>query len=113
MKPEQRLVNILFDDVKLLKTTSITCGHIIGLANNDPESIATSAFCSEIVCNHGGSLVIGIHGVSKINAEKSRTIELLRKKFFRQAIQRNGGNFNIDVVALSNQGTPITSIAEI
>ena len=85
LKPEQHLVNILFDEVKLLKTTRLTGGHIIGYATNTTEAVATSAFCIEIVCHHGGRrLVIGVHPVSKINAEKARdilmeTIEGLRK----------------------------------
>ena len=75
LKPEQRLVNILFDEVKLLKTTRLTGGHIIGYAINAPEAVATSAFCIEIVCHHEGPrFVIGIHPVSKINAEEVRDI---------------------------------------
>ena len=73
LKPEQRLVNILFDEVKLLKNTRLTGGHIIGYATNATEAVATSAFCIEIVCHHGGPrLVIGVHPVSKIIREGSR-----------------------------------------
>ena len=75
VKPEQRLVNILFDEVKLLKTTRLTGGHVIGYAINSPDAVATSAFCIEIVCHHGGPrFVIGIHPVSRINAKEVRDI---------------------------------------
>ena len=46
LKPEQRFVNILFDEVKLIKTSRFSAGHIIGHANNAPSEQATSALCN-------------------------------------------------------------------
>ena len=43
LKPQQRFVNILFDEVKLKKAMRFTGGHIVGHAANKPEELATSA----------------------------------------------------------------------
>ena len=51
LKPEQRFVNILFDEVKLIKTSRFSAGHIICHANNAPSEQATSALCTEVVCH--------------------------------------------------------------
>ena len=48
VKPEQCLVNILFDEVKLLKTTRLACGHIIGYATNATKEVATLPFVSKL-----------------------------------------------------------------
>ena len=54
LKPEQRFVNILFVEVKLIKTSRFSSGHIIGHANDAPSEQATSALCTEVVCHQGG-----------------------------------------------------------
>ena len=54
LKPEQRLVNILFDEVKLKEATRFTGGHIVGHANDKEGVVATSALMFEHVCHHGG-----------------------------------------------------------
>ena len=67
LSPEQRLINVLFDELKLLQSTRLTGGYLIGYT--------PSAFCIEIVCHHGEPrLVIGINLVSQIFAEKSQYI---------------------------------------
>ena len=59
----------------MIEDHRLTGGHIIGYATNATEAVATSAFCIEIVCHHGGPrLVIGVYPVSKINVEKARDI---------------------------------------
>ena len=54
LKPEQRLVNILFDEVKLKSVLRFTAGHVVGHADNRPEKLATSALAFELVCHYGG-----------------------------------------------------------
>ena len=72
MKPQQRLVNILFDEVKLIQAIRLIGGHIIGHASNKPEDneeLATSALVIEIVCHHGGpEYILGVHPVSTLKA---------------------------------------------
>ena len=54
LKPEQRLVNILFDEVKLKEATRFTGGHIVGHANDKEGDLATSALVFELACHHRG-----------------------------------------------------------
>ena len=54
LPPEQRLVNVLFDEVKLVGNTRFTAGHVLGMAENQPDKKATHAFVIELVCHHGG-----------------------------------------------------------
>ena len=72
MKPQQRLVNILFDEVKLIQAMRLIGGHIIGHASNKPEDsedLATSALVIEIVCQHGGpKYILRVHPVSTLKA---------------------------------------------
>jgi len=37
LKPEQRLVNILFDEVKLKRVLRFTAGHVAGHAEDIPQ----------------------------------------------------------------------------
>ena len=57
LKPEQRLVNILFDEVKLKEATRFTGGggggDIVGHAENKDGVLATSALVFELVCQYG------------------------------------------------------------
>lgn len=71
LQPEQRLVNLLFDEVKLKAGLRFTGSHILGLSDNRPEDQATSALVIEIVCLHGGpKLVLRIHPVYKLNSQE-------------------------------------------
>ena len=56
LKPQQKLVNILFDEVKLTQTTRFTGGHILGHAKNAnaADGLATHALVVELVCHYGG-----------------------------------------------------------
>ena len=54
LKPQQRLVNILFDEVKLKKAMRFTGGHVVGQAANKPEELATSALVIDLICHYGG-----------------------------------------------------------
>ena len=64
LKPQQPLVNILFDEVKLIQATCFTGWHVIGyanntsddLANNNSVEIASHALVIEIICHFGGPL---------------------------------------------------------
>ena len=72
LKPEQRLVNLLFDEVKLVSAVRFTGGHMMGYATNDPDSpntLATSALVFEIICHHGGPrYIFRVHPTHKLNA---------------------------------------------
>ena len=75
LKLEQRLVNILFDEVKLRGGIRDTGGHIVGYATNKQSKdtiIATSALSIEIVCHHGDPHVFQVHPVAKLNAEEQQ-----------------------------------------
>ena len=54
LKPHQRLVNILFDEVKLKQAMRFTGGHIVGHAEYNGNVLATSALVTEIVCHYSG-----------------------------------------------------------
>ena len=83
LKPEQRLVNILFDEVKLKESLLFTGGHIIGRAK-DKEVLAKSALVIELVCHHGGPKyvlrVVPVIGKSYC-ADLVYTIPLISKHF--------------------------------
>lgn len=78
LKPEQRLVNLLFDEVKLVSTVRFTGGHMMGYATNDPESLntlASSALVLKIICHHGGPrYVFQLHPTHKLNAKQLQKI---------------------------------------
>ncbi|ESO06788.1 hypothetical protein HELRODRAFT_170806 [Helobdella robusta] len=69
LKPEQRLVNILFGEVKLKSVLRFTAGLVVGYADNQPEKLATSALAFELVCHYGGPrFTIRIISVAKLDA---------------------------------------------
>ena len=56
LQPQLRLVNILFDEVKLTETLRYSGGHVAGYALNgfgDAEVLATHTLVIEIVCHFG------------------------------------------------------------
>ena len=77
LKPQQHLVNILFDEVKLKKALRFSGDHIIGHASNRPDDLATSALVIEIICHFGGPrYIIRIFPVSRLNAIQLKEILL-------------------------------------
>ncbi|ESO04058.1 hypothetical protein HELRODRAFT_173132 [Helobdella robusta] len=54
LKPEKRLINILYDEVQLKSVLRFTAGHVVGHAENQPEKLTTSALAFELVCHYGG-----------------------------------------------------------
>ncbi len=80
LKAKQRLVNILFDEVKLTQATRFTSGHVFGYADNnnaDTDALATHALVIEIVCHHGGPrYILRVIPVAKLNAEDLQAILL-------------------------------------
>lgn len=74
--PEQRLVNLLFDEVKLKRALRFSGGHIVGHATNS-EELATSALVIEMICHHGGPrLVVRIIPVACLSAEQLKDVLL-------------------------------------
>lgn len=74
LKPEQRLVNVLFDEVKLTQAMRFTGGHVLGHAQNvtdesESEILATHALVIEIVSHYGGPrYILRVIPVAKLNA---------------------------------------------
>jgi hypothetical protein len=85
LKPEQRLLNLLFDEVKLKSELCYTAGHVVGLATNNSELLATSAVTFEAVCHYGGPrFILRVYPVAKINMHQLQellldTVELVNK----------------------------------
>ena len=78
--PQQRLVNLLFDEVKLTETLRYSGGRVVGYAQNDSgdnEVLATHALVIEILCHFGGPKYIQcIYPVAKLNSDQLREIIL-------------------------------------
>ena len=53
LQPQQRIVNILFDEVKLKQAVCFSNGHVYGYSENNSEELATSALVIELVCHYG------------------------------------------------------------
>ena len=53
---EQRLLNVLFDEVKLKEAQRFLAAHIFGQASDKEGVLANSALVFEIVCHHGESM---------------------------------------------------------
>lgn len=88
LKPEQRLVNILFDEVKLKSTLRFTAGHVVGHADNHPEQLVASALAFELVCHYGGPrFVVRVIPVAKLDANqlKEYLLEVI------ETVKRCGG----------------------
>ena len=67
LKSQQRLVNILFDEVKLKKAMQFSNSHY--WASNDPNDLATSAVAIEIVYHIGGPrFILSITPVSSLKS---------------------------------------------
>jgi len=80
LQPQQRLFNILFDEVKLTETLRYSGGHVVGYAQNDSgdiEVLATHALVIEVVCHFGGSkYILRIYPVAKLNSDHLKDILL-------------------------------------
>ena len=88
LKPQQRLVNILFDEVKLKKAMRFTGGHVVGHAANKPEELATSALVIELISHYGGSrYIIRIIPVACLKFYQLK--EMLLEAAY--AVRKNGG----------------------
>jgi hypothetical protein len=82
LPPQQRLVNVLFDEVKLVEAQRFTAGHMHGLASNVEGVLAKSALVFEILCHHGGpQYILRIDPVAKLKGEqiKGMIMEVHRK----------------------------------
>ena len=80
LQPQQRLVNILFDEVKLTETLRYSGGHVVGYAKNgsaDAGLLATHALVIEVVCHFGGpKYILRIHPVAKLISNQLKDILL-------------------------------------
>ena len=81
LKLQQRLVNVLFDEVKLTQTMRFSGGHILGHATNatnesaESEILATHALVIEIICHYGGPrYILRVCPVAKLNSESLKNI---------------------------------------
>ena len=105
LKTQQKLVNILFDEVKLTQAQRFTNAHIHGHAinANSADALATHALVVELVCHHGGpKYILRVIPVAKLNASDLEIILLEAA----QAVKNAGGepvSFICDNCA-TNQG---------
>ncbi|XP_076811672.1 uncharacterized protein LOC143458706 [Clavelina lepadiformis] len=80
LQPQQCLVNILFDEVKLTETLRYSGGRVVGYAQNgsgDTEVLATHALVIEVVCHFGGPrYILRIYPVAKLNSDQLKQILL-------------------------------------
>lgn len=77
LQPQQRIVNILFDEVKLKQVTRYCGGHIMGYAENNSSELATSALVIELVCHYGGPrYIMRIYPVNRLKADQLRGMVL-------------------------------------
>ena len=71
LQPQQRLVNILFDEVKLKEAVRFSSGHIAGYSENNQDLLATSALVFQLVCHYGGPrYIMRVYPVNGLNAEQ-------------------------------------------
>ena len=77
LNPQQRVVNMLFDEVKLKKSIRYYGNHLLGYSENNPSDLATSALVIELVCHYGGpKYIFRIYPVNKLNAQQLRPMLL-------------------------------------
>ena len=73
LQPKQRLVNVLFDEVKLKSALRFLVGHILAQALNSSNQLASSALPFQIVCHHDGPrFVIRVLPVANLNAKQMK-----------------------------------------
>lgn len=76
LKPQQRLVNLMFDEVKLIETLRFSGGHVLGYAQNvaagsDHEMLASHAMVVEVACHFGGPrYILRVLPCKKLAADK-------------------------------------------
>ena len=93
LKVQQRLVNILFDEVKLIQASRFVGSHIIGHAqnvtdNDSDEILATHALVVEIVCHFGGPrYILRVCPVAKVCISLEAWILKMMNISFRQNSQ--------------------------
>ena len=105
LKAEQRLVNIIFDEVKLVGGTRFSAGHIHGYATNnlaETDVIPKAALAIEIVCHHGGPrYVLREHPVAKLKGDEQQRMLLEAIS----AVKKQGGTV-ISLIS-DNAGTNV------
>ena len=80
LKPNQRLANILFGEVKLKQSLRFIGGHIRGHTYDSNEVLATSALVFEIICHHGGPrYILTVVPVANLKGDqlKDMTMEVI------------------------------------
>ena len=77
LQPQQRIVNILFDEVKLKQAVRFSNGHVYGYSENKSEELATSALVIELVCHYGGpKYIMRVHPTSRLTAAELKVMLL-------------------------------------
>ena len=76
LKLQQKIVNVLFDEVKLTQAMRFSGGHVVGYATNgESEILSTHAMVIELVCHFGGPrYILRVHPVSKPNSESLKVM---------------------------------------
>ena len=72
LHPQQRLFNIIFDEMKLTKTLKYSGSRVVDYAENfgfDNKVLATHTLVVEVVCHFGGpKYILRIHPIAKLNS---------------------------------------------
>ena len=80
LKSQQKLVNIMFDEVKLLETLRFTGGHVKGYAENvehQQEVLASHAMVVEVACHYGGpKYILRVVPCKKLKTDQLKEILL-------------------------------------
>ena len=80
LQPQQYLVNMIYDGVKITETLRYSGGRVVGYAQNgsgDGEVLAIYALVIEVVCHFGGpKYILRIYPVTKLNSDQLKEILL-------------------------------------
>lgn len=76
LKPQQRLVNVMFDEVKLIETLRFSGGHVLGYAENgEDEMLASHAMVVEVACHFGGPrYILRVLPCKKLTADQLKEL---------------------------------------
>ena len=98
LKPNQRLANILFDEVKLKQSLRFVGDHIHRHTYNSNKVLATSVLVFEIICHHGGPRYI-LKVVPVVNLKGDQLKDMIMEVIY--LVKKKGGG-----------GTPVSLICD-
>ena len=114
LKPQQRLVNSLFDEVKLIETLRYSGVRVVGYAQNgscDSEVLTTHSLVIEVVCHFGGpKYILRIYSVAELDLDQLKEVLLKALVAVTNAggtiISRVDDNCKTNVAVYGKLGSP-------